>query len=661
MSIFEVQKKQSKICNVELTKIFYGSAEKFQKIKDLIELVKKIFPKEIAYKFYEQDRVSQIKTAYTFLAAFIRSNPIDFAKDELPIEFNFFVNFEIPGSVSALMVRPIIAVLCTESQKKKWLPLFDTAFVFGAYAQTELGHGSDVQSLETEALFDENTREFIINSPNVSSYKWWPGELSNLASVAIVFAKTIIKGKKAGVLPFIVQIRDFITHQPMSGIEIGDIGPKFGYFSKENGFLKFSNVRIPLENMPARFSEVSGDGQIIKKGNPKIIYSSMMRSRSALLEMSALSLGKAVAIAIRYSHLRRQFKNELKEEMPIIQYQLQQYRLFPLLAKTYAMRCAFNKISNVINECNAQIAENDFRNLQEVHIILSGSKAMYTWWCGSGLMVCMNCCGGHGFSKYSGITHIIESFAPNTILEGENSMLMLQVGAFLLKCMRHVHEGKLDKVTGYCQYLKNVDQLTSFNVKFNEDLLVPDLMKQMWQKSVLNKLTQIGESMMEELANMSVMDIVGKKVGIKVFESAKLHIILLTYDYFVQHVNEITHSETRDSLLKLAQLFIVEQTVENAQLLMSLGVISGEQINKLKNTIEGCLESISKDCLMLADILLPDDQVNYSPISETNEKPYENLYNLAKKMGMVNSTDLTGHYLSTIRKASLETYSFPRL
>lgn len=35
-------------------------------------------------------------------------------------------------------------------------------------------------------------------------------------------------GKDYGPHPFIVQIRDLKTHLPLSGITIGDIGPKFG-------------------------------------------------------------------------------------------------------------------------------------------------------------------------------------------------------------------------------------------------------------------------------------------------------------------------------------------------------------------------------------------------------------------------------------------------
>jgi acyl-CoA oxidase len=58
----------------------------------------------------------------------------------------------------------------------------------GCYAQTELGHGSDVSGLETTAILDLTTDEFVINSPTPTSTKYWPGGLGLWANHAVVFA-----------------------------------------------------------------------------------------------------------------------------------------------------------------------------------------------------------------------------------------------------------------------------------------------------------------------------------------------------------------------------------------------------------------------------------------------------------------------------------------
>ena len=60
--------------------------------------------------------------------------------------------------------------------------------VVGCYAQTELGHGSDVRSLETTAHFDDKDDVFVLHSPTLTSMKFWPGTMGKTANHAMVFA-----------------------------------------------------------------------------------------------------------------------------------------------------------------------------------------------------------------------------------------------------------------------------------------------------------------------------------------------------------------------------------------------------------------------------------------------------------------------------------------
>ena len=69
--------------------------------------------------------------------------------------------------------------------------------------------------------------------------------MGKTANFAVVMAQLILNGKNYGPHPFVVQIRDLKTHQPLENIHIGDIGPKFGYNATDNGFLLFNKVKIP--------------------------------------------------------------------------------------------------------------------------------------------------------------------------------------------------------------------------------------------------------------------------------------------------------------------------------------------------------------------------------------------------------------------------------
>lgn len=58
-----------------------------------------------------------------------------------------------------------------------------------------------------------------MNSPTITSYKWWPGYLGKTANMAIVLAilKTENGQKSHGPHQFLIQLRDFETHLPLPG------------------------------------------------------------------------------------------------------------------------------------------------------------------------------------------------------------------------------------------------------------------------------------------------------------------------------------------------------------------------------------------------------------------------------------------------------------
>ena len=65
------------------------------------------------------------------------------------------------------------------------------------------------------------------------------------ANFAVLHARLIIDDHDYGIAPFLVQIRDQETHKRMPGINCGDMGPKFGFHVKDNGWLTLTNVRVP--------------------------------------------------------------------------------------------------------------------------------------------------------------------------------------------------------------------------------------------------------------------------------------------------------------------------------------------------------------------------------------------------------------------------------
>jgi hypothetical protein len=64
--------------------------------------------------------------------------------------------------------------------------LAQTFQIIGCYAQTEMGHGSNVRGLETTATYDKATQEFVLHSPTLTSTKWYASTRVSCRVVSLV-------------------------------------------------------------------------------------------------------------------------------------------------------------------------------------------------------------------------------------------------------------------------------------------------------------------------------------------------------------------------------------------------------------------------------------------------------------------------------------------
>ena len=85
--------------------------------------------------------------------------------------------------------------------------------------------------------------------------------------------------------------------------------------------------------------------------------------------------------------------------------------------------------------------------LKETHLDLCTHKAYFSEWLNYGYIETMRACGGHGFSILSGVANMLVDDFPYMILEGENSVLFLQVAKDLLSLLRKVSTGSDSKIS----------------------------------------------------------------------------------------------------------------------------------------------------------------------------------------------------------------------
>ncbi|BCR91142.1 fatty-acyl coenzyme A oxidase [Aspergillus chevalieri] len=402
---------------------------------------------------------------------------------------NELVGEPTPYGLHSTMFLVTLREQGTPEQHKLFLERAQKYEIVGCYAQTELGHGSNVRGLETTATYNPDDKTFTINSPTLTASKWWIGSLGRTANHAVVMAQLYVGGKNLGPHPFVVQIRDMQTHQPLENVYVGDIGPKFGYNTMDNGFLLFNNHKIPHVNMLARFTRVDKEtNQYVRPASPSLLYGTMTWVRSSIVLQAGGVLARGVTIAVRYCAVRRQFQDreatEPKGENQVLNYKMVQVRLLPLLAAMYALHFTGRGMMKLYEENQnrmkaASQPDQDSRGagpeqlragadlLADLHATSCGLKALASTTAGEGLEVCRRACGGHGYSSYSGIGPWYSDYLPTLTWEGDNYMLTQQVARYLLKSARAVLSGKAPN-NDTCQilqsYLDRREKGASFDV-----------------------------------------------------------------------------------------------------------------------------------------------------------------------------------------------------
>ena len=312
-----------------------------------------------------------------------------------------------------------------------------------------------MRGLETLAIWNPEDKTFTIHSPHLTAAKWWIGSLGRTANHAVVMAQLVIGGKPHGPHPFVVPIRDMKTHQPLPNIHVGDIGPKFGYNTMDNGFLLFNKVKIPHVNMLARFSAVDPNtSKYIRPGNPSLVYGTLTWVRSTIVLQAGGVLARGVTIAVRYCAVRRQFQDRdapegQHGENQVLNYTMVQIRLLTLLAATFALHFSGRAMMQLYQENQARMSADvgkvgSTRSgpgpeethsgsdlLADLHATSCGLKSLASSTAAEGLEVCRRACGGHGYSSFSGIGPWYADYLPTTTWEGDNYMITQQVARYV--------------------------------------------------------------------------------------------------------------------------------------------------------------------------------------------------------------------------------------
>lgn len=508
----------------------------------------------------------------------------------------------------------------------------------GCFAMTELGHGSNVPGLETTATFDEASDQFVIHTPTLTATKWWIGGAAHSATHASVFAQLIVKGKNYGTKCFVVPLRDPATYNTLPGINIGDIGKKMGRDGIDNGWIQFTNVRIPRGYMLMKHCKVSRSGEVQEPKLQQLTYGALLQGRVAMVVDAGNVSKKALTIAIRYAAVRRQFGNSKSDiETKLLDYPIHQRRLMPLMAQTFAMLFTGNEMTVMYNKMmgrleNAKPGDADLEEvmeiLKETHSTSAGLKAFCTWNCLSTIEACRQACGGHGYSSYTGLAGMYQDFAVQCTWEGDNTILTLQLGRYLISSYRDAVKGK--KLSPGVGYLNNLKSLIGKKCKADADLLDPSVIIEGWQVVCANVVQNAALEFEDCIKRGLETDDAYEQCSQSRLYAAKLHSYGYLFNRFVDGVSKVEGS-LKKTMMDVCLLYGLYTVEENAGAFLQYEYFSPKQMEAIRSKTNELCGAVREQAIPLVDSFNLSDYMVNSPLGRADGNVYVHYFDQVKR------------------------------
>ena len=221
----------------------------------------------------------------------------------------------------------------------------------------------------------------------------------------------------------------------------------------DNGRLWFDGVRVPREALLNRFADVTRGRHLLRAtSRTRTVASSRCSARSCRAGSASAAPASTPprsrsTIAIRYALRRRQFEATSEDEEDLLlDYGQHQRRLFPLLARTYALHFAQEVVAGQCHEVFSGERDAATRQVRrELESRAAGTKALGTWHATRTIQECREACGGAGYLAVNRFTALKADTDVFTTFEGDNTVLLQLVAKGLL--------------TDYASDFEDLDQL----------------------------------------------------------------------------------------------------------------------------------------------------------------------------------------------------------
>lgn len=501
-----------------------------------------------------------------------------------------------------------------------YLPGITSMEILGGFAMTELGHGSDVASVETIITYLSDTDEYEVHSSTPGATKAYIGNAAADGSMAVVFGQLVVHGTQHGVHAILVPIRDE-SGADAPGVTTGDQGHKGGLLGVDNGTIRFDHVRVPRRMLLNRYGGVNEHGVYsspIENANRRFftMLGTLVRGRVCISAGGAIAARRALSIAVRYGLKRQQFPAGGRPGgVLLLDYQTHQRRLLPRVARSYALGFAQNDLTSALVHVQGGDDYTE-REQRELETKAAGLKAMSTWFANDAIQESREACGGAGYLSENQLVELRRDADVFATFEGDNTVLMQLVTKALVTDYRQ-EWGALDRGGVVAATTKAVSEALMERTAAN--LLAERLADTARRKPEETALEDRGwhALMFEERSRHSLESLARRmraaskdpgdafeafnRLGGHVQFVARAHMERVILASFITAIEDCDDSQTRDILDRVCSLYALQSIYEDRAWFMEHHRISAGRSKAVDAQIDDLCRQLRPHALPLVE------------------------------------------------------------
>lgn len=357
-----------------------------------------------------------------------------------------------------------------------------------------------------------------------------------------------------------------------------------------------------------------------------------------MIQESADFAKKALTIATRYAVVRRQFGGKSgKLENKIIDYGTHKMRLIPAIAITYAMHFAAVEVTRIYDSLMDELSKLKrpdsasptrlaelIDTLKETHGTSAGLKAFCSWKALEIIETCRQACGGQGYSSYAGLASMYQDFAVQCTWEGDNTVMTLQLGRYLVSCLKERLQKKKNLPSGVA-YLNALPEILKRTCPSNSNVSDPKIIAEAMDVTCANAVMIAGQEFNKFKSQGLSEDEAYEKSSIQRFAAAKLHCYNYIYRKFLGACERAPQA-LKPILGLLCSLYGLHSISENAGWFLQFGYLNPSHMTAIQSKILELLDQIRPQVIPLTDSFGLTDYVINSPLGCADGDVYRRIF-----------------------------------